>query len=120
MLTSIPASIVNQKISPLKTHNDSIWSILTLTSGREARDAAKAQLAAGLDPALEKSRRKLQAQINSGNTFELIACEYIEKRSAEGWSESTLSKANYYLDRCCQSNANRTPLGAMRAGSSLR
>lgn len=69
-----------------------------LAAARAARDAAKQQLAAGLDPSIEKARKKLQSKTDAGNTFELVAREFIDKRTAEGWSASTIAKAEYFLD----------------------
>lgn len=74
------------------------YPAVTLSQARAARDEARKLLAADKDPALEKARRKLLASVNAGNTFDLIAREYIAKRTAEGWSASTISKADYYLE----------------------
>ena len=76
-----------------------------LAAARAARDAAKQQLAVGLDPSVEKARKKLQSKTDAGNTFELVAREFIKKRTAEGWSASTIAKAEYFLDHL------KTPIG---------
>lgn len=75
-----------------------IYPDVSLQAARAARDDARKLLATGVDPGLDKLRRKAQAQANAGNSFELIAREYIDKRTLEGWSASTQSKAGYYLD----------------------
>ncbi len=74
-----------------------VYPEVSLGEARAARDDARKLLAVGIDPGLEKARRKVQAKAEAGNSFELIAREYIAKRTAEGWSASTLSKAEYYL-----------------------
>jgi hypothetical protein len=50
---------------------------------REWRDAARAELAEGKIPR-EKQRRDIQAKADAGNTFALIAAEFIAHRKASG------------------------------------
>lgn len=68
-----------------------------LAQARSGRDDARKLLTQGLDPALDKTRRKLQARVDAGNTFDLIAEEFIAKRTAEGWSAATIGKAYFLL-----------------------
>jgi len=70
---------------------------VSLSEARKRRDAAKSELAAGKDPGIEKVRRKTQERIAAGNNFALVADEFIEKRTKEGWSESTIGKAHFFL-----------------------
>lgn len=73
----------------------------SLAEARVGRDDARRLLAAGLDPAVDKARRKLQANADAGNTFEIVAREFISKRTndgSKGWSASTLAKQEYFLD----------------------
>lgn len=70
---------------------------VSLAEARKRRDAAKAELANGKDPSVEKARRKAQSQISAGNTFATVAAEFINKRTKEGWSLSTQEKADYLL-----------------------
>ncbi len=73
------------------------YPAVSLANARAGRDDARKLLAAGTDPAVEKARRKIRASIDAGNTFDLIAREYIAKRTAEGWSASTVGKADFLL-----------------------
>ncbi|MAM37983.1 MAG: integrase [Erythrobacter sp.] len=68
-----------------------------LAQARSGRDDARKLLAQGMDPALDKARRKLQARVDAGNTFDLIAEEFIAKRTVEGWSAATIGKAHFLL-----------------------
>lgn len=68
-----------------------------LAQARSGRDDARKLLTQGLDPALDKTRRKLQARVDASNTFDLIAEEFIAKRTAEGWSAATIGKAYFLL-----------------------
>ena len=70
---------------------------VSLGEARKRRDAAKVELSAGKDPGIEKVRRKAQARIAAGNSFETVAAEFINKRAKEGWSASTQAKADYFL-----------------------
>ena len=74
-----------------------VYPDTSLAQARLGRDEARKLLAAGIDPGLEKARRKLQATVDAGNTFDLIAKEFIAKRTAEGWSEATIGKAHFLM-----------------------
>ncbi len=67
----------------------------SLADARKARDAARALITAGRDPSLEKQRAKARALIASEHTFDVVAREYIAKRSNDGknpWADSTRVK----------------------------
>ena len=75
------------------------WPEISLSKARHLRDAIRAKLVDGKDPALERKRAKIAAKIGSGNTFEAIAQEYIEdKMVRQGLAEATLLKARWFLD----------------------
>lgn len=59
-----------------------------LADARRARDDAKEQLAAGIDPALNKNAEKRARKIAATNTFESIAREWHTNRSAT-WTGGT-------------------------------
>lgn len=68
---------------------------VTLAAARQARDAAKASLAKGLDPGLQ---RKL-ARMASGNTFKTIAEEVLAKAEKEGKAAETLRRNRWVLEQ---------------------
>ncbi|HKR16614.1 tyrosine-type recombinase/integrase [Rhizorhapis sp.] len=70
---------------------------VSLADARKRRDAAKAELAAGKDPGVEKVRRKVQSRMAAGNSFSTVAAEFINKRTKEGWAASTQGKADFFL-----------------------
>jgi integrase len=70
-----------------------------LAEARKARDKAREQLAAGIDPSREKQQEKYRAQVAAANTFGDIAQEFIDKRRREGLSASTADKSEYYISR---------------------
>lgn len=75
------------------------WPDVTLAKARQLCDAARATLADGTDPGLERKRAKATARISAANTFASVAAEYIDdKMVGEGRAETTLAKARWFLD----------------------
>ena len=73
-----------------------------LGEARKRRDAARGQLALGNDPAREKQRKKIQAQLAVENTFAAISAEYCAKRKRDGqkpWAPSTAIRCEFLLLR---------------------
>lgn len=70
---------------------------ISLGDARKGRDKARALIAAGKDPGVEKVRKKVQDRISADNTFATVAAEFINKRTKEGWAENTQAKAAYLL-----------------------
>ncbi len=68
------------------------YPAVTLAQAREKREAVKAILAKGIDPAAKRKADKEADAAVTRDTFENIAAELIEKRSAEGLAETTLKK----------------------------
>ena len=70
-----------------------------LAPARRIRDVARVKIAEGLDPMLQRKREKMTARINSANSFELVALEYIEEKMVrQNLAEATLRKARWFLD----------------------
>lgn len=70
----------------------------SLSDARKRRDEARALLAEGKDPSLEKQRAKVRAAINAESSFSAIASEYCEKRKREeSWSPATATRSEYLL-----------------------
>lgn len=63
-----------------------------LKEARERRDAARKVIAEGKDPSTEKKRDKIAAAISAGNTFKVVAEEFIAKRQREGMADATVAK----------------------------
>lgn len=70
---------------------------LSLAAARERRDAAKAQIKAGVDPVAQKKRDRQAAAVASANTFGLIADELVSKLEREGIAPRTLDKTKWLL-----------------------
>jgi integrase len=70
---------------------------VTLAAARTMRNEARRKLASGLDPSLSKKREKIEARAAAGNTFGLLADEFIEKLRLDKRAEPTLAKNTWML-----------------------
>lgn len=68
-----------------------------LAKARAARDAARALVAAGLDPSTVKQERKRAQNERRGLTFASQARAYLGKTRKEGLAETTLTKSEWLL-----------------------
>jgi hypothetical protein len=68
-----------------------------LAAAREKRDEARKLLAAGANPSQHRKDEKRAAATAGGNTFKVVATDYIAKLRAEGKAETTLSKNEWLL-----------------------
>lgn len=76
-----------------------IYPEVGLKEARERRDAARRVLAEGRDPSAEKKRDKIAAAISAGNTFKVVAEEFIAKRQREKMANATVTKCRWHLAR---------------------
>jgi len=74
-----------------------IYPALGLAEARSRRDEAKKKLSEGLDPSLAKKREQLAAKAAAGNTFGLIADEFIDKLRRDKRAEPTIDKNTWML-----------------------
>ena len=72
-----------------------VYPAIGLSEARRLRDAAREELAKGIDPAFTKKEAKRAAKIAEANTFEQIAREWHENRKGK-WIPNT---ASYVLRR---------------------
>lgn len=68
------------------------YPAVSLAQARQARDAAKAQLADGVDPNEAKQEDKRIRLEAKGQTFEKIGAAFLNKQRIEGKSKATLDK----------------------------
>lgn len=83
---------------------------VSLADARKKRDAARSQIADGIDPSLERKRRKAAAQLGAQNSFEAIANEYLDKMEKEHRAPATLAKARWFAS-LLQPAIGRMPVG---------
>ena len=63
------------------------YPVVTLKAARQARDAAKATKASGVDPVQARQVEKLKAAIGSGDTLQAVARDWLA-RGKPGWSDT--------------------------------
>lgn len=90
-----------------------VYPEVTLAQARAARDAARRQLAAGLDPSTVRQAQKAQ-QANDANSFEAIAREWLAK-FAPIWAPSHADKILRRLERDIFPWLGARPMAAISA-----
>lgn len=73
------------------------YPAIGLADARGRRDEAKKKLSEGLDPSLAKKREQLAVKAAAGNTFGLIADEFIAKLRRDKRAEPTIDKNTWML-----------------------
>jgi hypothetical protein len=86
---------------------------VSLKEARLRCEAARTLLAEGKDPGAEKRRAAVAAAISAGNTFKLVAEEFIAKKQREGMADATVAKANWHLARL--DKLHNRPIGEVEA-----
>ncbi|MGE0503764.1 MAG: tyrosine-type recombinase/integrase [Rhizobiaceae bacterium] len=66
------------------------YPLISLAAAREARDAAKRQLLAGIDP----SEMKRQSRAEK-DTFDRLSADYVQKLKREGRADATIAKVEW-------------------------
>ncbi len=88
---------------------------VSLAAARKVRDDARELLTTGGDPAMQKQRAKARVLVETGDTFEVIAREYFNKRKRDGskpWAEATIAR-NEQLLRQLKPYLGRLPVTAI-------
>jgi len=90
----------------------------SLAAARSARDEARRLLNGGSDPSLERQRAKSLATSSRSCKFGDVAKEYVNKRTREGWSVATITKANWLLGHF-ERNIGKFPVADIRPADVL-
>lgn len=70
---------------------------ISLSEARSKAAAALSLLRGGRDPAVEKKLEKAAGKVSAGNTFDVVADEFIAKIEREGLAERTLEKTRWLV-----------------------
>ena len=74
------------------------WPDISLADARKRRDVARLKVLDGIDPTLERKRKKRLARMNAGNSFKSVAEDFVKVRMEDsGKAESTIRKARWYI-----------------------
>jgi integrase len=80
-----------------KTLTFGVYPIVTLSDARAKRDGAKKLLTAGTDPSVAKRTNKIAALAANGNTYGVIADEYLAKLRRDNRADATLAKNEWMM-----------------------
>lgn len=75
-----------------------IYPAISLADARTKRDETRKLIAAGIDPAAKRRLDKQAAAIGAGNTFRIVAEEWLAKLEREHRADATLNKTRWLLD----------------------
>ncbi len=78
-----------------KTLSIGSYPEVSLKAARTRRDEARTLVADGLDPATDKKQKSIAAMIAAGNTFKLMAEEFIETEERKGLATRTNAKTRW-------------------------
>ena len=92
---------------------------ITLAQARKERDAAKADIAAGVDPAVVRQEAKRLRREASGNSFDKIAQAFIAKSAKEGRAPATMAKTEWLIGMA-NAEFGRKPIAEITSPMVLR
>lgn len=92
---------------------------VSLSEARDRRDAAKALVRAGKDPAVEAEKIKQASIASAGATFKTIAEEW-RADEAPGWSASHSDRVRFRLERDLYPDLGRLPIADITGPMVLR
>lgn len=92
-----------------KTFTIGVYPDVSLALARERREQARKQLANGEDPSALKQTQKRQGKIAAANTFEAVACEWVENRSND-WTEGHKALTLRTLEQDAFPSLGRRPI----------
>ena len=95
------------------------YPAISLLQARQARDAARAELAIGIDPNETKQEAIRTRRESQGHTFEKVGAAFLDKQRKEGKSPATLSKTEYHL-KLANREFGRKPIAEVTAPMVLR
>lgn len=96
-----------------KTYSLGVYPELTLEKARSDLLEAKAKVKIGLDPTDEKRREKLAKQINSENSFQSVAEEWLTKQTK--WADSHRKKVVLRLENDVYPIMGKRPIAEIKS-----
>jgi len=73
------------------------YPAISLLQARKMRDAARVQLAIGIDPSEQRQEQKAIERQKNENSFKSVAADYLNKITKEGRADATLTKVKWFL-----------------------
>lgn len=75
-----------------------VYPTISLVDARTKRDETRKLIAAGINPAAKRRLDKQATAIGAGNTFRIVAKEWLDKLERERRANATLNKTRWLLD----------------------
>jgi len=95
------------------------YPAVSLLQARQARDAARADIAKGEDPSERKQEAKRIRRESQGHTFAKVGAAFLDKQRKEGKSAATLSKTEYHL-KLANKDFGKKPISEVTSPMVLR
>lgn len=96
-----------------------VYPDVSLAQARKAKEAARANVAAGIDPSEAKQEEKRSRLEAKEQTFAKIGGAFLSKQRKEGKSSATLSKTEYHL-KLANQDFGRKPINEISAPMILK
>ena len=96
-----------------------VYPDVSLAQARKAKEQARAQVAAGIDPSEAKQEEKHRRIELKGQTFEKLGVAFLNKQRKEGKTKATLDKTEYHL-RLANHDFGRKPITEITAPMILK
>ncbi|MGJ8604408.1 MAG: tyrosine-type recombinase/integrase [Marivita sp.] len=96
-----------------------VYPDVSLAQARKAKEAARAMVAAEVDPSEAKQSEKRTKREEAGQTFEKISAAFFEKQRKEGKSKATLDKTAYHF-KLANQDFGRRPITEITAPMILK
>lgn len=96
-----------------------VYPDVSLAQARKAKEQARANVAADIDPSEAKQEEKRVRREAKGHTFQKIGKEFLAKQRKEGKSAATLSKTEYHL-KLANRDFGRKPITEITAPMILK
>lgn len=96
-----------------------VYPKVSLVQARKAKEAARVDVAAGIDPSEAKQEDKRIQMEAKGQTFAKIGETFLTKQRKEGKSAATLSKTEYHL-KLANQDFGRKPISEITAPMILK
>jgi integrase len=89
---------------------------ITLKRAREKREEARALLADGIDPGVQRQAYKVASAASATNTFEAVAREWLARKAVHEWVATQTEKETRNLEKHVFPKIGRRPIAELDVG----
>jgi integrase len=84
-----------------------------LSKAREKRDAAREQVANGIDPSEQRQEDSAAKKAAAANTFKAVACEWLARKAAHEWVATQTAKETRNLEKHVFPKIGKKPIDSL-------